>query len=680
MNVHDHQQIQKLFDDYVRMYCSRDDGLTTHFSEDFTGFTGGGDFLVKDRAAWVSITRQDFAQVKDPIRIEIKDLAIQSLADTVAVATAFFHIHLPIKDHILSRETARLVLIFRLESAGWMISHSSISIPYHLVREGEVYPLKELVDRNQFLEEQIAERTLQLSEANEHLRRTNEQLEREIAGHMQTEEALRSSEDRFRQLAELFPETIFEADFNGRVTYANAHGHQQFGLTPENFEPGVSLLERVVPEDRARVLERTLERLDGVTGGFLEYRALRMDGTAFDALAYSAPIVRQGSIVGIRGFILDISERRRAEDEKARLEAQLQQAQKMESLGILVAGVAHNINNALAIIMGTASMRELGVLDPRDQKAYQTIGKACKRGRDVVSSLMQFARPTLSTQAPFDLHALIRETCDLLGNTTSKRIRILEAFTEHPLWMSGDAGTISHSLMNLCINSIDAMPAGGTLTLRTALPEEGWAEVSVEDSGAGMAPEVLAHALEPFFTTKDVGRGTGLGLSMTYGVIKAHGGTMDISSAPGHGTTVRLRLPRIPAPARIERSCAPTPSLEAMKVLLVDDEDDVRLLMERMLGKAGVRQVTCVSGGEQALGRLRSGDIPDLVILDQNMPGMDGVQTLASIRNLHPGLPVLISSGQPGVQDWDCFKAAHVAVISKPFTMDEILAALARFP
>jgi signal transduction histidine kinase len=226
----------------------------------------------------------------------------------------------------------------------------------------------------------------------------------------------------------------------------------------------------------------------------------------------------------------------------------------MESLGILVAGVAHNINNVLAIIMGTASFREQGVIEPPDRKAYQTIVKACRRGRDVVNSLMQFARPTLSSQAPFDLHALIREVCELLGNTTSHRIRFLEVFAKEPVWLSGDVGTINHSLMNLCINAIDAMPRGGTLTLRTSVPQEDWAEVFVEDSGEGMSQNVLAHVLEPFYTTKDVGKGTGLGLSMTYGVVKAHGGTMDISSAPGCGTTVKLRLPRIPAPVQKQRS------------------------------------------------------------------------------------------------------------------------------
>jgi signal transduction histidine kinase/CheY-like chemotaxis protein len=193
MNPSDYQKIRLLFDDYLRMYSTRDDRLTTYFSEDFSGFTGGGDVLVKNREEWVAITRQDFAQVKDPIHIDLKDLAIQSLADTIAVATGFFTIHLPIEDHVLSRETARLVLIFRKESAGWKISHSSISIPYGLVREGEVYPLKELVVRNQFLEELIAERTIQLSEANDNLRQTNEELTREITERKQVGEQLQQA-------------------------------------------------------------------------------------------------------------------------------------------------------------------------------------------------------------------------------------------------------------------------------------------------------------------------------------------------------------------------------------------------------------------------------------------------------------------------------------------------------
>jgi len=161
--------IRSLFDEYIEMYAARDDRLTARFSENFSGYTGGGDFLVKDREEWVKITRLDFAQVSERIRIEMRDVSLQDLSDDVVLVTAFFHIHLPITDHILSRETARLVLVFRRESEDWKIAHSGISIPYHGVTEGEVYPLKGLHERNRELETLVEERTRALEAANNQL-------------------------------------------------------------------------------------------------------------------------------------------------------------------------------------------------------------------------------------------------------------------------------------------------------------------------------------------------------------------------------------------------------------------------------------------------------------------------------------------------------------------------------
>lgn len=165
MDTLDQHLIRQLFDDYIRMYASRDDRLTEFFSENFSGITGSGEELTRQLDEWIAITRQDFAQVKDPLRIELKDLVTQSLSDTIAVATSSFIIHLPLKDHILSRKIARLVLIFRKESAGWKICHSSISIPFAMAQEGEIYPLQEMEERNRLLEELVAERTRELSEA-----------------------------------------------------------------------------------------------------------------------------------------------------------------------------------------------------------------------------------------------------------------------------------------------------------------------------------------------------------------------------------------------------------------------------------------------------------------------------------------------------------------------------------
>jgi diguanylate cyclase (GGDEF)-like protein len=161
--------IRSLFDEYIEMYAARDDLLTARFSENFSGYTGGGNFIVRDRDEWVKITRQDFSQVTDRVHIEMLDLVMQDVNDEVVVVTAFFHIHLPIPDHILSRETARLVLIFRLEIDGWKIVHSGISIPYSGVRDGEVYPVKYLHERNQELESLVEERTRALEEANSKL-------------------------------------------------------------------------------------------------------------------------------------------------------------------------------------------------------------------------------------------------------------------------------------------------------------------------------------------------------------------------------------------------------------------------------------------------------------------------------------------------------------------------------
>lgn len=314
MDPEDYTIIRQLFEDYLQMYAARDDRLTTYFSEDFSGFTGGGDFLVKDKAEWVAITRQDFAQVKDPLRIELKDLAIQSLSETIAVTTGFFTIHLPIQDSILSRETARLVLIFRNETSGWKISHSSISIPYHLVREGEVYPMKELVDRNQFLESQIAERTIQLSEANNSLQQINEKLQREIEKHKQTEEVLLESEEIYRSILKFSPDDITIADLEGRILMCSPAASTMFGFNGPEEGIGLHVMNFITPEDRDRARSNIVRMFQGGCSGPNEYRGVRKDGSVFDIEANS------GLIRGANGqptkmviIVRDITERKKSE-------------------------------------------------------------------------------------------------------------------------------------------------------------------------------------------------------------------------------------------------------------------------------------------------------------------------------------------------------------------------------
>ena len=493
-------------------------------------------------------------------------------------------------------------------------------------------------------------------------------------------QALSQSERYHRELTQAVPVGIFRLDVEGVYRFANDHWFEITGLrdlqgAQRRFE------DQVHADDRGTALLKLRQVFLAREPADLECRLVRPDGRTVWVIARIVPQLDDARrVVGFIGTLLNISQRKEAEETQRGLEIQLHEAHKMESLGVLAAGVAHNLNNVLAIIMGTASLRGQEAVAVPDRDAYQSISKACARGRDVVKSMLQFAKPHLAIKAPFEVHGLIREVRVLLANTTGNAVVITEAFAGEPLWILGDSAAINHVILNLCLNALGAMPNGGTLVLRTAILDGDWLEIAVEDNGAGMTAEVLAHVLEPFYTTKEVGKGTGLGLSMTYGVVKAHGGTIALSSQPGHGTTARLRFPRIPAPpAAPEPAPVPGPDLRAMAVFMVDDDEDVRFLMTRMLKRAGARQVETFASGQEVLEALQGNAPPDLIILDQNMPGLNGTQTLERIRALHPQVPVLISSGQPDIEGWECFRQPRVGVISKPFSIDEIQARLAQF-
>ena len=320
----DEQNIRQLFEEYIRMYSSRDDLLTKHFSDNFSGFTGGGDFLVKDKTEWVAITRQDFAQVKDPIQIEIKDLSIQLLTSIIAVTTGFFTIHLPIKDHILSRETARLVLIFRKESEQWKITHSSISIPYHLVREGEIYPMHELVDRNQFLENVITERTSQLSEANDRLQIINKELAKEIAEHEKISNELRISEQKYHLLVDKANEAVVVVQ-DGFLRLSNPMALTMTGYSAD--EIGTIPFQLFIhPDDRALVIDNYEKRLRGDdVPSYYIFRLLKKDGNTCWVYMNGVLIDWEGNPATLN-FLTDITKRKLAE------EALLESNNKLEAI------------------------------------------------------------------------------------------------------------------------------------------------------------------------------------------------------------------------------------------------------------------------------------------------------------------------------------------------------------
>jgi CheY-like chemotaxis protein len=269
------------------------------------------------------------------------------------------------------------------------------------------------------------------------------------------------------------------------------------------------------------------------------------------------------------------------------------------------------------------------------------------------------------------MNSILREQVELLEHTTFAQVRfeLNLAPDLHPI--CGDSSALSHTIMNLCVNAVDAMSQNGTLTLRTRNVDENWIEVFVEDSGTGMSKEVLAKALDPFFTTKEHGKGTGLGLSMAYSTVRAHQGQLHIQSDLGKGTCVRMLFPtRKPestnSPAVSESK---TESCRSLDVLVVDDDDLIRDALQAMLEELGHRAVIA-SCGEEALKRLETGLVADLVIMDINMPGLGGVKTLPLLRALRPTIPVLLATGRPDQDATFLSKdQTHVALLLKPFGM-----------
>lgn len=518
-------------------------------------------------------------------------------------------------------------------------------------------------DESQHIIHELRVHQIELELQNEELRRAQSEL-----GVMHS---------RYFNLYDLAPVGYCTLSASGQILEANLHAATLFGIS-RNLLGGQFLSMFIFKEDQA-IYYRYRNQLEtsGAAQSY-ELRMMKKDGTIYWAKITASVVNDSTGTRSYRIVIIDISEQKKAEEEARMSAERLIQVQKLEALGILVAGIAHNLNNVLAAILAAASTYENQNADPATIKAFRMIGAACKRGKDILRSLLQFARPTIKNQEPVNVRTLMREVATLLRNTTMNRIEVLTDFPEEELWVMGDAGNLSQSFMNLGINAIDAMPEGGKLVFRVAASDKNWVKMCVEDSGCGMSPEILSKALVPFFTTKPVGKGTGLGLSMTYGMIKAHQGTLHIDSKPGMGTSVTIRLPRIPVPNQEKPVAASAAPLKPMDVLLVDDDEDVLFLMGDMLVNAGLK-VRSADSGEAALEILNSGPLPDLVILDQNMPRMNGIQTMERIRALFPELPILISSGQPYIEEWECFKRPNIAVIGKPFDMAEITATLAQF-
>jgi signal transduction histidine kinase/CheY-like chemotaxis protein len=420
---------------------------------------------------------------------------------------------------------------------------------------------------------------------------------------------------------------------------------------------------------------------------------VRKDGTRFWAhVIIDAVRDDDGELIGFAKITRDITERREAQLQLEKTREILQQSQKMEAIGQLTGGVAHDFNNLLMAVLGSLDlMRKRLPEDPKLRMLLENAVQGAERGRLLTQRMLAFARRQELKQEAVDIPELVRGMTDLLQRSLGPSIEIETRFSLVTKPVLADSNQLEMALLNLAVNARDAMPEGGNIIISTreetvrqqghGLRPGSYICLSVSDTGSGMDETTIKRAMEPFFTTKGVGKGTGLGLSMVHGLAEQSGGSFTLRSKPGEGTTAELRLPvamavpgAAPIPLVVE---APPVEAVSLVVLAVDDDGLVLTNTIAMLEDLGHTAIAATSG-EEALRRLRLHEKVDLVITDQVMPHMTGVELADIIQRERPGLPVILTTGFAEIEPGS---AADLPRLAKPFNELDLAKEIARmFP
>lgn len=531
----------------------------------------------------------------------------------------------------------------------------------------------ELKKKNLEIEKIVYQRTSELQE-------TNRKLTDEIEERRSIANALRESEEKYRDLVEDINDVIFSTDQNGIVTYISPAVKSSLGYDPQEII-GESFVNYIHEDDHTMVLEN----FAGILAGQInptEYRIRTKTNEYRWVRSSSRVIMKEDQIAGIRGSFTDITE-------KKKLEEELRQSAKMESIGRLAGGIAHDFNNILGIIVGNTelAMDDVPEWNPaRDN--LKEIRIAAMRARDVVKQILSFSRKSPHEMKPVRISSIVKESLKLLRSSIPMTIEIQQDISSELDTVRADPTQINQVLINLCTNAAHAMRNKGgvlevalenvtlnedTLNDYNDLAPGKYVKLTVSDTGQGMDPRVVERIFEPYFTTKAVGEGSGLGLAVVHGIVKSHGGDILANSEPEKGTTMHVLFPVIEREPEPEIQIVADVPLGNEKILLVDDEKSIIDVMQPMLKRLGY-QVAARTSSIEALEAFRAKpDKYDLVITDFTMSNMTGMELAEKLLKLRPDIPIILCTGFSERINENKAKSRGIrAFVMKPVVRDEI--------
>ncbi len=548
--------------------------------------------------------------------------------------------------------------------------------------------------RTEVIEQTVAQRTAELLHA-------NTSLGREVAERRRTEQQLRDTQNILVHAQRLGSVGSWEMEAGTHQLSWSEETFRIFGHDPKSFLPtNEAFFQSVHPEDRARVRAASEAALAGGTRYDIEHRVLRRDG-AVAHVHERAEIVQDeaGRAVRMVGSVQDVTERHRQEEERQAIEKKFQEAQKLESLGVLAGGIAHDFNNLLTGILGNACLARMELPSDSPVQSYaEQIELSSQRAADLCRQMLAYSGKGRFTVKPVHLSEMVRETVHLLQLSVSKKAVLQLALADDLPAVLADTTQLRQIIMNLVINASDALDdKGGTITIHTAvlradrnylnslvgadeLAEGDYVSLEVTDTGCGMSAETQAKIFEPFFTTKFTGRG--LGLSAVLGIVRGHQGALKVRSDPGRGTTFKLLLPvAVNAASDVKAEKLVTPKWRGTgTILVIDDEESVRRVAGKILMSMGFQVVTANDGIEGLNAYRTCSESICAVLLDLTMPRMDGEETFRELRKLRPDACVVLMSGYSEQEAGARFVGQGLAgFLQKPFTPDELRERLLAF-